>query len=296
MVRALLRLLPVVVLLTAFPPLGSASHARVYLRDFNERAAEFKMLEAINTIRYRAGLPLLDFDYGLCVVARHHALDMAVRDYFDHFTPEGLSPLDRVRRAGLPYEVTENIGIIRTFGQDMDEVVEALMSSFLSSPEHMANILDPNATHVGIGFYQDLSGSNHRLGSEREEGVRYDGFGTVLVVQDFCRRSVRIISPSPFPGETECGRFLELELSFADAVDEAFLRITPADSSQPAYEVPLFERGGFFRARFAFSEAGRYSIGIYASFPSEEWYYREHGSLELTVYPGPPIENHQGVW
>lgn len=270
-----------VLALTLF--IGGRGWADIYLVDFDESRAEHLMLEAINKVRYQHGLPLVTLDDQLAVVCRHHALDMAERDYFDHFSPEGLSPDDRAARAGLPYTVTENIGIIRTFGQDLRSVVGALMDGFLASPDHLANILDPKVTHVGIGLYQDLDGRNHRLTAGSDGDGVYTGFGSVLVVQDFCRRRVRLIEPSAFCGEAVEGEFLELRLDFTDEVREAFLRIIPDLNPKEAFEVPLMRDREGYRARFRFEKEGHFTIAIYASAPSEDWFYREQGRLELMV-------------
>jgi hypothetical protein len=270
-----------VLALTLF--IGGKGWADIYLVDFDESRAEHLMLEAINKIRYQHGLPLVTLDDQLSAVCRHHAVDMAERDYFDHFSPEGLSPDDRAARAGLPYDVTENIGIIRTFGQDLRSVVGALMGGFLSSPDHLANILDPKVTHVGIGLYQDLDGRNHRLTAGSDDDGVYTGFGSVLVVQDFCRRRVRLIEPRLFCGEAVEGEFLELRLDFTDEVGEAFLRIIPELNPKEAFEVPLMRDREGYRARFRFEKEGHFTIAIYASAPSEDWFYREQGRLELMV-------------
>jgi hypothetical protein len=257
--------------------------ADVYLVDFPERRAEFLMLQRINALRYRSGLPLIGLDESLSEVCRRHALDMACRDYFDHFTPDGQSPDDRVGAAGLPYQVSENIGIIRTFGRTLPEVVGALMDGFLKSPNHRANILDPNVTHVGIGFYQDIEALNHRLEGETDPERLYRGFGTVLVVQNFCRRRVRLVEPSPFSGSARPGEFLSLRLDFTEEVAEAFLRIVPFDKPRETFEVPLSRVDEDFRARFAIEEEGRFQVAIYASSPLNDWFYREKGRFQLTV-------------
>ncbi len=260
-----------------------SARGEIYLVDFDEPQAEFLMMQAVNSLRYREGLPLLGLDATLSKVSRRHALDMARRDYFDHFTPEGRSPDDRAHAAGVPNEVSENIGIIRTFGQDIQEVVNALMESFLESPEHRANLLNPDFTHIGIGFYQDLEGSNHRLNGDMDADSLYSGYGTLLVVQDFCRRKVTLLEPSPFTGWAEPGEYLTLRLDFAEEADEAFLRIVPLNRPSEAYDVPLSNAGRGFRARFAIESEGAFTIAIYANSLGEDWYYREHGRLELMV-------------
>jgi hypothetical protein len=257
--------------------------AKTYLTDFDENQAQLLMLQAINTVRYHEGLPLVSLDDDLSVACQRHAMDMAHRDYFGHFSPEGFSPDDRARNAGLPNPISENIGIIRTFGQDLPQVIDALMQSFLGSPEHRANLLNPDLTHVGLGFFQDVEGTNHRLEVENNPDSVYRGFGTVLVVQDFYKRRVTLLEPMPYSGWTKPGEFMTFRLDFSEDVEEAFLRITPRTEPAESYDVPMSVGDKGFRARFAIDDEGEFNIGIYASSPSSEWYYREQGHLLLTV-------------
>ena len=272
-------------LLACIPQTGIA---KVYLDDFDEDAAASLMLQEVNTLRYREGLPLLGLDDSLSVSCRRHALDMALRDYFDHFSPEGVSPADRAREMGVVDPVSENIGISRTFGRDLGEVVHLLMRGFLDSAGHRKNLLDPDVTHVGIGFYQDVDDTNKRLSAGRDPDSNYQGFGTVLVVQEFYARRVRVLEPSPYRGRMKPGEFVTLRLDFADDVDEAFLRIAPRDDPARAFDVPMSKGEKGFQARFAIGNEGDFRIGIYANSPQADWFYREEGRLELTVKSGIP--------
>ncbi|HSW47501.1 MAG TPA: CvpA family protein, partial [Candidatus Saccharimonadales bacterium] len=65
--------------------------------------AEQDMFKAVNTERAKAGVALLAFDYNLRDVARAHSQDMFERGYFSHYTPEGLSPFDRMEKAGIEF-------------------------------------------------------------------------------------------------------------------------------------------------------------------------------------------------
>jgi len=273
----------IVILLVNLP--GTVG-AKTRLVDFNERDAEFLMLQEINIIRYNEGLPLVAIDDTLSVSCRRHAMDMAVRDYFDHYSPEGYSPGDRAKNLGIANPVSENIGITRTFGrEDTGYIVDLLMDGFLNSPEHRINILDPNVTHVGLGYWQDLDDSNKRLASGRDPDTNYLGFGTVLVVQEFIRREVELIEPSPYEGWTKPGEFMTVTFDFTDEVDDAFLRVTPVAFPRESYEIPLSKSEKCYQARFAIEEEGEFVIGIYANSRNADWYYRERGQLELTVAP-----------
>jgi hypothetical protein len=83
-------------------------------------------------------------DAGLAALARAHSADMRDRDYFDHDTPEGVSPFDRARAAGLTTMRAENIAQ----GQ---ATPAAVMADWMDSPGHRANILDCDLTTLGVG-------------------------------------------------------------------------------------------------------------------------------------------------
>lgn len=114
-------------------------------------ASEFekKVFELTNAERAKAGVPALSWNDKLAGIARAHSQDMATRDYFDHYNPEGLSPFDRMKNAGISYRAAaENIA----WGQKTpEEVVDAWMNS----EGHKANILNAKLTQLGVGFYSD---------------------------------------------------------------------------------------------------------------------------------------------
>jgi len=279
MYRSLI-LICVLFIITAIPITGSA---QVYLIDFDEPGAELLMLQAINTIRYQNDLPLIGVDDNLNRAARRHALDMTVRDYFDHFSPDGNGPCERTQREGVLDPVLENIGIIRTFGRDQSDVVESLMDNFMASPNHRVNILDPDVTHVGIGFCQDIDGRNHRIEGNEDPDLLYQGYGTIIVVQDFCRRDVTLLEPDPYSGTARPGEFVTMRFNFRDQPDEAFLRIMKKDDPAKWYDVPMNGMGGTFRARFAIDSEGDFTIGIFANSHDYGWFFGDRGRLDLNV-------------
>lgn len=97
------------------------------------------------TERFPAAPPLtVNPDLGDAASA--HARDMARRRYFDHRGRDGSQPKDRVRRAGYESRLTgENIA----FGP---ESAEEVVSGWLASPGHCANIMDARFRHIGVGF------------------------------------------------------------------------------------------------------------------------------------------------
>jgi uncharacterized protein YkwD len=113
-------------------------------------SAEGQVLALVNTERAAAGCGALVGDDGLAAVARAHSADMRDRGYFDHVTPEGLDPFDRAERAGQTARA-ENIAMGQ---QDPAEV----MTAWMNSPGHRANILDCSLTRLGVGIAQGSGG------------------------------------------------------------------------------------------------------------------------------------------
>lgn len=106
---------------------------------------EAKMLEMVNEERAREGLHPLAADTALTRVARLHSQDMFARGYFAHISPEGTTPSDRVRAAGIRYLITgENLALGPT--------LKICHTGLMNSPGHRANILHKSYGRVGIGI------------------------------------------------------------------------------------------------------------------------------------------------
>ena len=106
--------------------------------------AETRTLSAdLNNERAKRGLPGLTRDTGLDRIAYAKAVDMAVRGYFGHTDPAGVTFQDRMRAAHWPTAyVAENIA----FDRDERHAHEA----FVNSPGHYANMIDPNERRLGV--------------------------------------------------------------------------------------------------------------------------------------------------
>lgn len=116
------------------------------------QAEEREVVRLTNLERAKAGCPALTVDSTLTKVARAHSKDMAVRVYFRHDNPDGLSPFDRMRNAGYRYRTAaENIAA----GQPNAETV---VRDWMLSPGHRENILDCSLREIGVGLY--LSNTN----------------------------------------------------------------------------------------------------------------------------------------
>ncbi|MEZ4568874.1 MAG: CAP domain-containing protein [Thermomicrobiales bacterium] len=88
-------------------------------------------------------MPQLAGSAVLNAAAYNHSLDMGQRGYFEHDTPDGVTPTDRAQAAGYPGQVAENIAA-------GNETAQATFEQWRTSPDHNANMLADNAV-IGIG-------------------------------------------------------------------------------------------------------------------------------------------------
>lgn len=109
-----------------------------------DEQAEQEMFKLVNIERKKAGLSDLAFATPLRDVARAHSRDMLERGYFSHYTPEGVTPFDRMDKTGIQYSYAgENLALAPSS--------ELAMQGLMNSPGHRANILNPNFNKIGIG-------------------------------------------------------------------------------------------------------------------------------------------------
>lgn len=106
---------------------------------------EIQMLEMVNKERAKEGLPALKPDPEMARVARSHSRDMFVRGYFAHNNPDGKTPFDRMRAAGVQFSAAgENLALAQT--------LQIAHTNLMNSPGHRANILHPSFGRLGIGI------------------------------------------------------------------------------------------------------------------------------------------------
>jgi uncharacterized protein YkwD len=106
-----------------------------------------QVLTLVNQERALAGVPALRLDLEAQRAAKAHCEDMNGRTYFDHISPEGWTPEDRLRMTGASGYVFagENIAV----GQ---RTAREVMDAWMASPGHRMNILDARYTHLGVGL------------------------------------------------------------------------------------------------------------------------------------------------
>jgi uncharacterized protein YkwD len=108
----------------------------------------------VNHKRAQNGELPLSVSPSLQAAADAHSQEMVSADYFEHVSPSGLTPLGRIRADGyLPspnagYVIGENIA----WGTLSLSTPQAIVSAWIASPEHLANILEGQYRETGIGI------------------------------------------------------------------------------------------------------------------------------------------------
>ena len=117
---------------------------------------EAALVAGINAQRAAAGLPPLQLDPDLVMVARERSNDMAQRGYFSHVSPTGETFSSLMQSHGVACSwCGENIAY-NNFGDD--QTVAVVLSAWIASPGHRDNILRPDFSRVGVGVALDGSG------------------------------------------------------------------------------------------------------------------------------------------
>ena len=112
------------------------------------RAYEKEVIRLVNEIRVQYGLNALTENWELSRVARYKSQDMRDRGYFSHTSPTYGSPYDMMRAFGLSWRSAgENIA----YGY---RAPEAVVSAWMGSSGHRANILSAKYTQIGVGYVQ----------------------------------------------------------------------------------------------------------------------------------------------
>ena len=114
------------------------------------RESEFEdwarqVLALTNAERAKNGLNPLEWNDSLAELGEAHCEDMVNRNFFAHNNPDGETPFDRMKKAGISYRAAgENIAA----GQYSPE---AAVKAWMESPGHRQNILNSEFQYLGVG-------------------------------------------------------------------------------------------------------------------------------------------------
>lgn len=106
---------------------------------------ERRVVELVNEQRAAYGLSALTLSETLCAGARLKSQDMKSSGYFSHESPTYGTPFEMMQRLGISY---------RTAGENIAmgySAAEAVVSAWMNSESHRANILNGTYTQIGVG-------------------------------------------------------------------------------------------------------------------------------------------------
>lgn len=122
------------------------------------KSIENDVIQLVNQVRTKDGLPPLTANWELSRVARYKAMDMRDNHYFSHTSPIYGNPFTMIKSFGISFSVAEeNIAA----GQ---ATPQAVVQAWMNSPGHRANILSTTCTQIGVGYAQ--GGSYHYYWSQ----------------------------------------------------------------------------------------------------------------------------------
>ena len=111
--------------------------------------------------------------------AQGHTDNMVSEDYFEHMGPNGDTPLSRMRATGyiyssqIGYEVGENIGWATLWLATPN----AMVTAWMDSPGHRANILDAHFRDTAIGISAHAPAS---LAHGQDGAIYTQDFGVII--------------------------------------------------------------------------------------------------------------------
>jgi len=113
---------------------------------------QFRMLDAVNSLRQASGAAPLQLDAKLNAAAATHSRDMSIQNRPWHFGSDGSSPIDRVRRVGYFGELKgENIS--ETYETELET-----LGAWMEDPSTRNVVLDKTATQMGFAYFQESNG------------------------------------------------------------------------------------------------------------------------------------------
>lgn len=126
---------------------------KVPLKSQSDTNIENQILSLVNQERSKQGLQPLTLNWELSRIAKIKSADMRDNNYFSHQSPTYGSPFDMIKSFGIQYRSAgENIAGGQTSAQKV-------MSDWMNSSGHRANILNGNYKELGVGY---VTGGSYR--------------------------------------------------------------------------------------------------------------------------------------
>lgn len=156
--------MPLYVVLFAEAQADYIARETLDLRDLD--AVRRQIVAAVNAARRKAGVPPVKANGDLDEAAQRHSEDMLARNFFAHQSPSGATVRERSRAAGYRW---------RTIGENIAEgqlSIQEVMDTWMRSPGHRRNILDPGFKELGVGLAMGPSGGTYRVVWTQNFGAR----------------------------------------------------------------------------------------------------------------------------
>lgn len=132
---------------------GSIEENRPDNNDTSEHAFIRQVVNLVNAERAKEGLAPLTIDTKVQAAAMVRAKECEVS--FSHTRPDGSNFATALKEQNVSYRSSgENIA----YGQ---QTPEAVMNAWMNSSGHRANIMNPNFTTIGVGYYENGSGTDY---------------------------------------------------------------------------------------------------------------------------------------
>jgi uncharacterized protein YkwD len=145
----------------------------------NIELVQAAVLCLINRERAQSGEAPLTLSPQLQHAAEGHSNELVSADYFEHVSPSGVTPVDRIRATG--YIPSENVGYVigenLAWGTINLATPQSIVSAWIASPGHLANILESQYTDTGIGITPEVPPSL----ADGQAGATYaQEFGVII--------------------------------------------------------------------------------------------------------------------
>ena len=205
-----------------------------------------QIVQLINQDRTSSGLNALTVDPRLTTVAQQRAQYLIDHSFFSHCTGgennvqcplSGLDMLPRMTKAGIGVRapgttVAENLALNNYAAANPSTAAAQTNAAWMASPEHKANILDPNLAYTGVAVDCCWSGTlgGTTIGSSDQASI----FVQVFSGGPGARPAATVTSsPATTPSTTTGCRFVLGFATMAGSIPQAVGQCTDEESHNP---------------------------------------------------------------
>ncbi len=126
---------------------------KVYrLTEQDTARVQYRMLDAVNSLRGAAGRSRLELNSELNASAATHARDLSIQNRPWHFGSDLSSPLERAERVGY-----DKLALGEAISESFESEVETL-AAWMQKDITRFVVLDPRATEMGFAWFQEQNG------------------------------------------------------------------------------------------------------------------------------------------